>query len=85
MFTPRKRVIALGLVCASPVLSVAQQVTQSPTPTPTPTPTQTLAPVEVTGTRERLDAARNGLSPDTGSTIYRFDRQDIRKDRKSVV
>ena len=72
MFTPRKRVIALGLVCASPVLSVAQQATQPPAPT------QTLAPVEVTGTRERLDAARNGLSPDTGSTIYRFDRQDIR-------
>ena len=80
MFTPRKRVIALGLACASPVLSIAQQATQplNPTATQTRTPTQTLAPVEVTGSRERLDAARNGLSPDTGSTIYRFDRQDIR-------
>ena len=80
MFTPRKRVIALGLACASPVLSIAQQATQplNPTATQTQTPTQTLAPVEVTGSRERLDAARNGLSPDTGSTIYRFDRQDIR-------
>ena len=26
---------------------------------------------------KRLDEARNALSPDTGSTIYRFDRQDI--------
>ena len=28
-------------------------------------------------TAKRLDAARNNLSPDTGSTIYRFDRDDI--------
>src|SRR5476649_283579 len=26
---------------------------------------------------KRLDEARNGLSPETGSTIYRFDRKDI--------
>jgi outer membrane receptor protein involved in Fe transport len=26
---------------------------------------------------KRLDEARNALSPDTGSTVYRFDRQDI--------
>ncbi len=77
MVIPRKRArraIALGFVCASPALSSAQQATQPPIQIPT----QTLAPVEVTGTRERLDAARNGLSPETGSTIYRLDRQDIR-------
>jgi outer membrane receptor protein involved in Fe transport len=34
--------------------------------------------VEVTGTRKRLDAARNALSPDTGSSIYRLDQQDIK-------
>lgn len=34
--------------------------------------------VEVTGTRQRLDAARNALSPDTGSSIYRLDQQDIK-------
>jgi outer membrane receptor protein involved in Fe transport len=34
--------------------------------------------VEVTGARQRLDAARNSLSPETGSTVYRFDQQDIR-------
>lgn len=31
--------------------------------------------IQVTG--QRLDAARNALSPATGSTIYRFDRKDI--------
>ena len=31
--------------------------------------------IEVTG--KRLDDARNGLSPETGSTIYRFDKSDI--------
>ena len=38
-----------------------------------------LAPVTITATRQRLDAARNGLSPDTGSSIYRFDAADIAK------
>ncbi|MGS0756593.1 hypothetical protein ACVBEH_19315 [Roseateles sp. GG27B] len=38
---------------------------------------QQLPTVEIVGARKRLDAARNGLSPDTGSSIYRFDRQDI--------
>ncbi len=36
---------------------------------------QTIEPVEVV--IKRLDEARNGLSPDTGSTIYRFGRKDI--------
>src|ERR1700694_1685216 len=31
--------------------------------------------MEIVG--KRLDAARNGLSPDTGSDIYRFDKKDI--------
>ncbi len=34
-----------------------------------------LDPIQVTGLK--LDAARNGLSPETGSTIYRFDKKDI--------
>ena len=41
--------------------------------------TQQLAPVDVIGVRQRLDAARNSLLPETGSTIYRFDRQDIER------
>ena len=87
MFAPRKRAIALGMVLACPVLSTAQQVPEQLAQTAPraddaaskpQTQTQTLPPVEVIGTRQRLDAARNGLSPDTGSTVYRFDRQDIR-------
>jgi len=38
---------------------------------------QQLQRVEIRATRQRLDAARNGLSPDTGSSIYRFSGQDI--------
>ncbi|CAM4009839.1 TonB-dependent receptor [Roseateles saccharophilus] len=40
--------------------------------------TPSLQRVEVTGTRQRLDAARNALSPDTGSSIYRLDKQDLK-------
>ena len=36
---------------------------------------QTLSTVQVV--TKRLDLARNGLSPDTGSSVYHFDRQDI--------
>ncbi len=36
---------------------------------------QVLEAVEIT--TRRLDAARNGLSPDTGSSIFNFDRKDI--------
>jgi hypothetical protein len=36
-----------------------------------------LPEVKINGARRRLDAARNGLSPDTGSSIYRLDRQDL--------
>ena len=35
--------------------------------------------VEVKGTRQRLDEARSSLSPETGSTVYRFDKSDISK------
>ena len=40
---------------------------------------QQLEPIDVVGTRQRLDAARNSLLPETGSTIYRFDRADIER------
>ncbi|MEP7100469.1 MAG: TonB-dependent receptor, partial [Burkholderiales bacterium] len=43
-----------------------------------PAPSQ-LERVEVKGTRQRLDEARSSLSPETGSTIYRFDKSDIAK------
>jgi outer membrane receptor protein involved in Fe transport len=38
---------------------------------------QQLQQVDIVGTRQRLDAARNSLSPETGSTIYRFSRDDL--------
>ena len=38
---------------------------------------QQLQRVDIVGTRQRLDAARNTLLPETGSTIYRFTRQDL--------
>ncbi len=38
-------------------------------------PGQTIETVQVVS--KRLDFARNGLSPDTGSSVYRFDKKDI--------
>ncbi|MDB5945098.1 MAG: outer rane transport family protein [Ramlibacter sp.] len=49
-------------------------------PPSAPAPASPAAPpqrVEITGTVQRLDAARNSLSPETGSSIYRFSQQDI--------
>lgn len=80
------RVITLALVLAYPALTFAAdtEIAQASPParpataaTVASTDTQQLPAVEIVGTRKRLDAARNGLSPDTGSSIYRFDRQDI--------
>lgn len=48
------------------------------TPASAPNAAQ-LQRVEVKGARQRLDAARNSLSPETGSTVYRFDLADIGK------
>jgi len=42
------------------------------------TPVKQLQEVEVRGKRAQLDAARSSLSPETGSTIYRFDAADIK-------
>jgi len=50
----------------------------APAATPSGAPVKQLHEVEVRGRRARLDAARSSLSPDTGSTIYRFDADDIR-------
>ena len=94
MFSPCKRALALGIALAYPLLSHADDQpvrTAQATPVPdaaanpavnpappAPLKTQTLQTVEIVGARQRLDAARNGLSPDTGSSIYRLDRQDIK-------
>ena len=88
MLAPKYRALALAIAMAYPLSSHAQsepQLAQAATPadaasapaSTTVPQTQTLPKVEVMSTRQRLDAARNGLSPDTGSSIYRLDRSDI--------
>ena len=53
------------------------QTTVAQSAAPIAAPPQTLEKVEVVGRVKKLDEARNGLSPDTGSTIYHFDQNDI--------
>jgi len=79
MYAPRLRVLALAISFAYPFLAHAAETVQAPADSGTSADApQSLQRVEVSGTRQRLDAARNGLSPDTGSSIYRMERQDIK-------
>jgi outer membrane receptor protein involved in Fe transport len=78
------RIRALCFVFASPLSALAAelplrlaQATVPADPPAVPAQPPSTQTIEVTGIRQRLDAARNGLSPDTGSSIYRFNRQDI--------
>lgn len=76
--------LALGAPSAYADDSVPQLSPPGPTEPPAsgrgdPQPVAKLETVEVIGTRQKLDAARNSLSPETGSTIYRFDKADIAK------
>jgi outer membrane receptor protein involved in Fe transport len=76
--------LAAACLCVFSVAGVQADPTPADTPAapvnpPTPDAgTASLQRVEVTGTRQRLDAARNALSPDTGSSIYRLDKQDLK-------
>jgi outer membrane receptor protein involved in Fe transport len=73
----------LAAVAADPAERIAQAGAAGNGAAPAPAasapspPMQQLQRVDIVGTRQRLDAARNTLSPDTGSTIYRFSRQDL--------
>ena len=69
----------LAAVAAEPIATVAQAATAPAGAASQPASAQQLAPVDVIGVRQRLDAARNSLLPETGSTVYRFDRQDIER------
>ncbi|MCO5401558.1 TonB-dependent receptor [Ralstonia soli] len=71
-FQPRKLVMALAAVLPSvaAVSAFAQEAA-----TPAPATARDLSETRVTA--KRLDAARNGLSPDTGSSVYKFDTDDI--------
>ena len=83
-------VSAFAQEATAPVVAPATPVTTAPA-TPT-TPATSAAPAasakaasatnvrdlsETRVTAKRLDAARNGLSPDTGSSVYKFDTDDI--------
>jgi outer membrane receptor protein involved in Fe transport len=67
MRTPQRHAVALAITALYSNTGHAQQVVAPAV--------EQLDAVQVTG--QKLDAARNGLSPDTGSTIYRFDQKDI--------
>jgi outer membrane receptor protein involved in Fe transport len=86
---PRRRALALALASAFPLWSqCAQAVEAAAVPVP-----ESAASAPATGSaaavsagqtvviqsaRQRLDAARNALSPDTGSSIFRMEQQDIK-------
>jgi len=86
MFTPQALALAIALAyplsahaeeAGAPVAAVTATAKDAQAADAPDTPTENLPPVKVHSARQRLDAARNGLSPDTGSSIYRLDRQDI--------
>lgn len=83
-FQPRKLVVALAAVLPSvAAVSAFAQEAAAPTNAATSTSTSTAPATNVRDlsetrvTAKRLDAARNGLSPDTGSSVYKFDTDDI--------
>lgn len=79
MFRSRKQALALAIALAYPFVTSATEAQSTDTEGAASAPANTsqLPTVNVIGARDRLDAARNGLSPVTGSTLYRFDQQDI--------
>ncbi|MDE2201734.1 MAG: TonB-dependent receptor [Burkholderiaceae bacterium] len=75
-FQPRKLVMALAAVLPS-VAAVTAFAQEAATPTPAASATSVRDLNETRVTAKRLDAARNALSPDTGSSVYKFDTDDI--------
>ena len=69
MFDITPRNVARALVLSAP-LSVSPSVFADAAAAPAQT-------VVVDALRQKLDAARNGLSPDTGSNVYKFGEADI--------
>ncbi|HEY4367585.1 MAG TPA: TonB-dependent receptor [Steroidobacteraceae bacterium] len=62
---------AAGVVLCMPLLGQAATADANASNTRSP------AIEDIVVTAQRLDEARNGLSPDTGSTVYKFDTADI--------
>ena len=93
MFAPARSSVSLAIAFAYPLLAASawSQTTPDGATTAAPAPagaasapdagssTPGVQRVEITSQRQRLDAARNGLSPDTGSTIYHIGQEDIQK------
>ena len=69
---------AVALAPSGPASGAAPSTAPAPGASPATAPTE-LQRVEIVGQRQRLDEARSSLSPETGSTIYRFDKADIQK------
>lgn len=69
--------LAAACLCVFPAAGARADAAPADPSTPD-AGTSSLQRVEVTGTRQRLDAARNALSPDTGSSVYRMDKQDLK-------
>jgi len=79
MRSPRRSALAVALASIFPIAHAAEPAT-APAPVPAASSAAPAAParldsVQITG--KRLDTARNQLSPDTGSTVYRFGEKDI--------
>ena len=71
---------AVALALAGAQARAADTVLAQAAPAPSSSasaPATQLNRVEIKGTRQRLDEARSSLSPETGSTVYRFDQADI--------
>jgi outer membrane receptor protein involved in Fe transport len=79
MNMPQRHTLALAIATLYCTTSHAQSSSATdgaaPAQPATIAPVEKLDSVEITG--KRLDDARNGLSPDTGSTVYRFEKSDI--------
>jgi len=82
------RLLLRALVAgATSTIAVAGHAQSAPPPQSAPSPTPSSQPNAPTGddktlnavvvSAKRLDEARNALSPDTGSSVYRFDSTDI--------
>ena len=81
MRSPRRSALAIAMASIFPLAHAAEPAAApaappaASSPAPAATAPARLDAIQVTG--KRLDAARNQLSPDTGSTVYRFGEKDI--------
>ncbi len=75
----KNHTLACALALAFPIALVTSVARADDKPVTPPATSTQLDRVDVRGTRDRLDAARNLLSPETGSSVYRFDQADLAK------